>query len=84
MPLDLPEGPDTWHRLPDINLYMCASAPLNHKPFKWDGSAAKSKKIGFDITNTNDPIYVLLPKSSEYIPLIEKIYTDIINEKYRF
>ena len=42
------------------------------------------KKIGFDITNTNDPIYVLLPKSSEYIPLIEKIYTDIINEKYRF
>ena len=42
------------------------------------------KKLGFDITNTDDPIYVLLPKSLEYIPLTEKIYTDIINEKYRF
>ena len=42
------------------------------------------KKIGFDITNTDDPMYVLLPKSLEYIPLTEKIYSDIINEKYRF
>ena len=42
------------------------------------------KKAGFDITNTDDPIYVLLPKSSEFILLTEKIYTDIINEQYSF
>ena len=42
------------------------------------------KKVGFDITNSNDPIYVLLPRSSQYILLTENIYTDIINEKYGF
>ncbi|MHA2260485.1 MAG: hypothetical protein ACXACO_21155 [Promethearchaeota archaeon] len=42
------------------------------------------KKIGFDIKKTNDPIYVLLPDSSEYTLLTEEIHSSIMNEKYRF
>ncbi len=39
------------------------------------------KKVGFDITKTKDPIYVLLPKSSEFTLLN---VSDIIKEEYRF
>ena len=42
------------------------------------------KKVGFDITKTKDPIYVLLPKSSEYTLLTDEIYNDINLGKYRF
>jgi citronellyl-CoA synthetase len=42
------------------------------------------KKVGFDITKTNDPIYVLLPESSEYAFLTEDIYNNIMDGKYRF
>ena len=42
------------------------------------------KKIDFDITKTNDPIYVLLPQSSGYALLTEEIYKNIISGKYRF
>ena len=42
------------------------------------------KKVGFDITKTKDPIYVLLPGSSEYTCLTEEIYNNILNGKYRF
>lgn len=42
------------------------------------------KKDGFNINKTVDPIYVLLPGSSEYTLLTEKIYSDIIKEEYRF
>jgi len=42
------------------------------------------KKVGFDISKTNDPIYVLLPQSSEYALLTEEIHKNIINGKYRF
>jgi len=42
------------------------------------------KKVSFDITKTEDAIYVLLPKSSKYTLLTEKIYLDIVNKNYRF
>jgi citronellyl-CoA synthetase len=42
------------------------------------------KKVGFNIRKTNDPIFVLLPGKSDYVPLTEEIYSDIINKKYRF
>ena len=42
------------------------------------------KKVGFHITKTKDPIYVLLPKSSNYSLITEEIYSDIVNENYRF
>jgi hypothetical protein len=44
----------------------------------------KTAKLVFDIGKTEDPIYVLLPGSSEYIPLNEEIHSNIMNEKYRF
>jgi citronellyl-CoA synthetase len=40
------------------------------------------KKAGFDITKTNNPIYVLLPGSSGYTLLTEEIYNKI--GEYRF
>jgi citronellyl-CoA synthetase len=42
------------------------------------------KKVGFDVNKTEDPIYALLPGSSEYTLLTEEIYSNIINGKYRF
>jgi len=42
------------------------------------------KEVGFDIGKTNDPIYVILPDSSEYKLLTDEIHSNIINEKYRF
>jgi len=42
------------------------------------------KKVGFDITKTEDPIYVLLPKSSEYTLLTDEIYNNLNLGKYRF
>jgi citronellyl-CoA synthetase len=42
------------------------------------------KKVGFDITETDDPIYVLLPKSSEYTLLTDEIYNELNLGKYRF
>jgi citronellyl-CoA synthetase len=42
------------------------------------------KKVGFDISKTEDPIYVLLPGSSDYILLTGGIYNDIVNKKYGF
>ncbi|MFW9867963.1 MAG: long-chain-acyl-CoA synthetase [Candidatus Thorarchaeota archaeon] len=45
---------------------------------------SEMKKIGFNIKKTDDPIYVLLPNSSDYTLLTEKIYSDIVNKNYRF
>ncbi|MFX1277889.1 MAG: long-chain-acyl-CoA synthetase [Promethearchaeota archaeon] len=42
------------------------------------------KKVGFNINKTKDPIYVLLPKTSSYTLLTEKIFKDIVEKKYRF
>ncbi len=42
------------------------------------------KKVGFNIGKINDPVYVLLPRSSEYTLLTEEIYESILHGKYRF
>jgi citronellyl-CoA synthetase len=42
------------------------------------------KKVGFDITETEDPIYILLPKSSEYTLLTDEILNELNLGKYRF
>ena len=42
------------------------------------------KKEGFNINNIPDPIYVLLPKSSEYCLITNEIYDEIMNGKHRF
>lgn len=42
------------------------------------------KQEGFDIKKIDDPIYILLPNSEEYIPLSEEIYEKIKKEVYRF
>ena len=42
------------------------------------------KQEGYSLNEIEDPIYVLLPGSSKYIPLTEEIYEGIITGKYRF
>ena len=42
------------------------------------------KKEGFNINEVNDEIFVLLPKSSEYVSLTKKIYQEISEGKYSF
>jgi citronellyl-CoA synthetase len=42
------------------------------------------KKVGFNITKTNDPVYVLLPKTSNYTRISKEIYENLLNEKYKF
>ena len=44
----------------------------------------KLKKEGYNINEVKDEIYVLLPNSSEYVPLTIEIYNDIEEGKYRF
>ena len=44
----------------------------------------KLKKEGYNIYEINDEIYLLLPNSSEYIPLNEEIYQGISEGKYLF
>ena len=44
----------------------------------------KLKKEGFNSTEINDPFYVLLPSSSEYLTLTNEIYRDISEGKYLF
>jgi len=42
------------------------------------------KKEGFNINEVNDEIFVLLPNSSEYVPLTKGIYQEILEGKYSF
>ena len=42
------------------------------------------KKVGFNITETEDPIYILLPKNSEYILLTDEVLNELNLRKYRF
>jgi hypothetical protein len=42
------------------------------------------KKEGFDPAKVSDPLYVLLPEESEYRPLTDEIYADIMANKYKF
>jgi len=42
------------------------------------------KQEGYNITEVEDPIYILLPGSSKYIPLTKEIYDGVITGKYRY
>ena len=42
------------------------------------------KKVGFNVKETNNPIYVNLPKSNKFSLLTEEIYDNIMNNKYKF
>jgi len=42
------------------------------------------KKVGFNINETTDSIYVLLPKRSEYTVLTKEIYDNVKDGEYRF
>jgi acyl-CoA synthetase (AMP-forming)/AMP-acid ligase II len=42
------------------------------------------KKEGYDLNLVKEPMYVLLPKSNEYIPLSQEIYEGIIQGNYSF
>ena len=42
------------------------------------------KKEGFDISKINDPVYVMLPNESDYVPLTTEIYEKIKNQQYNF
>ncbi len=44
----------------------------------------KLKQEGYNIKKIEDPIYVLLPRSSKYIPLTKKIYEGIKAGEYRY
>jgi citronellyl-CoA synthetase len=42
------------------------------------------KKEGFNFENNDDPMYVMLPGESEFMPLTKDIYENILNQKYVF
>jgi citronellyl-CoA synthetase len=42
------------------------------------------KQEGYDVNEIKDPMYVLLPKTSKYVPLTKEIYENIRTGKYRF
>ncbi len=42
------------------------------------------KEEGYNIEKINDPTYVLLPKSTEYVPMTNEIYKGISEGKYAF
>jgi citronellyl-CoA synthetase len=42
------------------------------------------KKEGFDLEKIDDPLYIMLPGESEYIPLTKNIYENILNGQYKF
>ncbi|MHA1729783.1 MAG: long-chain-acyl-CoA synthetase [Promethearchaeota archaeon] len=44
----------------------------------------KLKKQGYNIYEIKDSIYVLLPKSDEYVALTEEIYNGILKSAYRY
>jgi citronellyl-CoA synthetase len=44
----------------------------------------KLKKEGYNINEINDPVFVLLPESSEYISLTKEIYEGVTKGKYMF
>lgn len=42
------------------------------------------KREGFDIENLDDPLYIMLPGESEYVPLTKEIYENMQNGEYLF
>ncbi len=66
-----------------IPIFLRFKSDLSITPtFKF--KKVKLKKEGFDIESIEDPIYVLLPSESEYVPLTKKIYANIQNQKHKF
>jgi len=45
---------------------------------------SKLKQEGFNPQEVKDPLYVLLPGEVEYAALTKKLYTEILNGKFRF
>jgi len=44
----------------------------------------KLKQEGYNINEIEDPIYILLPRSSKYVPLTKEIYEGVMAGKYRY
>ena len=44
----------------------------------------KLKQEGYDVNKIDDPMYILLPKSSKYVPLTKEIYEGVMAGKYRY
>ncbi len=44
----------------------------------------KLKEESFDLEKIGDPLYIMLPGESEYVPLRKEIYENIRNRKYKF
>lgn len=42
------------------------------------------RKSGFDPGQVNDPLYVLIPGTDEYVVLTNDVYEEIVSGKYRF
>jgi citronellyl-CoA synthetase len=45
---------------------------------------SQCKKEGFDPAKMNDPLYVLLPGDSSYVPVTQALYEEIVEGKHRF
>jgi hypothetical protein len=58
------------------------------KEFETTGTHKIKKTVlreeGFDPNKVADPLYVLLPESTEYQPLTRELYDDIVSGTYRF
>ncbi|MBY8984491.1 MAG: hypothetical protein KGD65_05475 [Candidatus Lokiarchaeota archaeon] len=44
----------------------------------------KLKQEGYNVNEIEEPIYILLPRSSKYVPLTKEIYEGVIAGKYRY
>jgi len=44
----------------------------------------KLKQEGYDVNEIEDPIYILLPRASKYVPLSKEIYEGVMAGKYRY
>jgi len=44
----------------------------------------KLKEEGIDVEEIEDPLYIMLPHESEYVPLTKDIYENIQNGQYKF
>ncbi|MHA1931536.1 MAG: AMP-binding protein [Promethearchaeota archaeon] len=42
------------------------------------------KQEGYNINEIEDPIYILLPRTSKYVPLTKEIYDGVMAGKYRY
>ncbi len=68
------------YAIPKLIRFLCELSTTSTFKIK----KTEMKQEGFDIRKTNDPIYILLPNSEEYVPLTEEIYEKIKIGEYRF